>query len=85
MAKFECNVISYTLKRTVDITVIIPSVTIPEAMQIEMPGVRKLKSRHIRFRKNIRYFIYCMDMEITMHNGVAIPVWNCLQKKEILR
>ena len=37
MAKFECNVISYTLKRTVDITVIIPSVTIPEAMQIEMP------------------------------------------------
>ena len=75
MAKFECNVISYTLKRTVDITVIIPSVTIPEAMQIEMPGVRK----------NIRYFIYCMDMEITMHNGVAIPVWNCLQKKEILR
>ncbi len=32
MAKFNCNVISYTLKRTVDITVIIPTPTIPEAM-----------------------------------------------------
>lgn len=32
MAKFQCNVISYTLMRTVDITVIIPSPTIPEAM-----------------------------------------------------
>lgn len=32
MARFECNVISYVLQRTVDITVIIPSVTIPEAL-----------------------------------------------------
>lgn len=32
MARFECHVISYVLERTVDITVIIPSVTIPEAM-----------------------------------------------------
>ena len=32
MAKFTCNFISYTLKRTVDITVIVPSVTIPESM-----------------------------------------------------
>lgn len=32
MAKFNCNVISYTLKRTVDITVVIPSPTIPESM-----------------------------------------------------
>lgn len=32
MAKFQCNFISYTLKRAVDITVIIPSVTIPESM-----------------------------------------------------
>jgi len=31
MAKFVCNVISYTLKRTVDITVVIPTPTIPEA------------------------------------------------------
>ena len=32
MAKFTCNFISYTLKRTVDITVIVPTVTIPESM-----------------------------------------------------
>ena len=32
MAKFICNFISYTLKRTVDITVIIPSPTIPESL-----------------------------------------------------
>lgn len=32
MAKFTCNVISYTLKRTVDITVIIPTPTIPQAL-----------------------------------------------------
>ena len=32
MAKFTCNFISYTLKRTVDITVVVPSPTIPESM-----------------------------------------------------
>lgn len=32
MAKIQCNVISYTLQRTVDIDVILPSVTIPESM-----------------------------------------------------
>lgn len=32
MAKFVCNVISYTLRRTVDITVVIPTPTIPEAL-----------------------------------------------------
>lgn len=31
MAKFVCNFISYTLGRTVDITVVIPTPTIPEA------------------------------------------------------
>lgn len=31
MAKFTCNFISYVLKRTVDITVVIPSVTLPES------------------------------------------------------
>lgn len=31
MAKLTCNFISYTLKRTVDITVVIPSITIPES------------------------------------------------------
>ncbi|SHK66837.1 S-formylglutathione hydrolase FrmB [Anaerocolumna jejuensis DSM 15929] len=38
MAKFNCNFISYTLTRAVDITVVIPSVTIPEAMAAG-PGV----------------------------------------------
>lgn len=32
MAKFTCNVISYVLKRTVDITVVVPTPTIPESM-----------------------------------------------------
>ena len=32
MARFECNVISYVLKRTVDISVVIPTPTIPESM-----------------------------------------------------
>jgi putative tributyrin esterase len=32
MARFSCNFISYTLRRTVDITVIVPSVTIPESI-----------------------------------------------------
>ncbi len=38
MAKFTCNVISYTLKRTVDLTVIIPSPTIPESFGMEGAG-----------------------------------------------
>ncbi|MBR0087236.1 MAG: hypothetical protein IJL98_05815 [Lachnospiraceae bacterium] len=32
MAKFTCNFISYTFRRTVDITVVVPTVTIPESM-----------------------------------------------------
>ncbi len=35
MARFQCNVISYVLKRAVDITVIIPSTTIPESFKDE--------------------------------------------------
>lgn len=30
MEKFQCNVISYVLQRTVDITVAVPTITIPE-------------------------------------------------------
>lgn len=33
MAKITCNFISYTLKRTVDITVVIPTPTIPESIR----------------------------------------------------
>jgi putative tributyrin esterase len=38
MARFSTNFISYTLRRAVDITVIIPSVTIPESMSFGPPG-----------------------------------------------
>lgn len=38
MAKFTCNFISYTLKRTVDITVVIPSPTIPDSMGMNGGG-----------------------------------------------
>ena len=34
MAKFQCNFISYALQRTVDITVVVPSVTISESLAI---------------------------------------------------
>lgn len=35
MAKFQCNVISYVLQRTVDITVVVPTVSIPEALGLD--------------------------------------------------
>lgn len=34
MAKFQCNVISYVLQRAVDITVVVPSSTIPESLNL---------------------------------------------------
>ena len=34
MARFQCNLISYVLQRTVDITVVVPSATIPESMSM---------------------------------------------------
>lgn len=33
MAKIQCNVISYVLKRTVDLTVVLPTISIPETFQ----------------------------------------------------
>ncbi len=39
MAKIQCNVISYLLKRTVDLTIILPTVTIPEASQPDLRNV----------------------------------------------
>lgn len=38
MAKIQVNMISYVLQRTVDITVVIPSVTIPESMGFAFGG-----------------------------------------------
>ncbi len=44
MAKFNCNFISYTLVRAVDITVIIPSPTIPEAMMANIDVLKSMSS-----------------------------------------
>lgn len=38
MAKIKCNVVSYKLKRTVDFTVIIPTITIPESLSNQNLG-----------------------------------------------
>lgn len=38
MARFVCNVISYVLRRTVDITVVIPTPTIPESLGLARGG-----------------------------------------------
>ena len=43
MAKIQCNVISYTLMRTVDIDVILPTVTIPESMIIKEKFIMIIK------------------------------------------
>lgn len=77
MAKIQCNVISYTLMRTVDIDVILPTVTIPESM------INKGKFIMIIIR-NFQYSIFYMDLEIIMHNGVAIQMLNYMLKKDRL-
>lgn len=52
MAKFNCNFISYTFKRTVDITVVVPSVTIPESMGMSATGeVGKANCSHSKDNK----------------------------------
>lgn len=43
MGKFTCNFISYTLNRTVDITVVVPTPTIPESMGMGMKAGEKPK------------------------------------------
>ena len=61
MAKFVCNFISYTLHRTVDITVVIPSVTIPESMGLhasdidEVPDDLAQKKSTVRHTKEGKY------------------------------
>lgn len=46
MARFQCNVISYILQRTVDITVIIPSTTIPESFGKETAPSHKVEEKY---------------------------------------
>ena len=46
MAKFQCNVISYVLQRTVDITVVVPSTTIPESMDPSLTATHVVKDKY---------------------------------------
>lgn len=54
MAKIQCNMISYVLKRAVDITVIIPTVTMPESM--EMAG--KKPTHRIQEKYPVLYLLH---------------------------
>lgn len=50
MAKFNCNFISYTFSRTVDITVVVPSVTIPQSMGMGLAeGARPMHSKEDKY------------------------------------
>lgn len=82
MAKLVCNFISYALKRTVDITVVLPSVTIPEAMQLPMPGKENPVPPTHEVKENIRCCTYCTVWETTTRSGQVILMWKCLQKRE---
>ena len=82
MAKLVCNFISYALKRTVDITVVLPSVTIPEAMQLPMPGKENPvpPTHEVKEKYPVLYLLHVW--ETTTHSGPVIRMWNCLQKRE---
>ena len=77
MAKIQCNVISYTLMRTVDIDVILPTVTIPESMMNQ-------GKIHHDYHKKFPVLYLLHGLEIIMHNGVAIQMWNYMLKKDRL-
>ncbi len=62
MAKLTCSVISYTLLRTVDITVVIPTVTIPGSM-----GMDGQKPRHTpEYKFPVLYLLHGMGND---HSG----------------
>lgn len=57
MAKLTCNFFSYTLKRAIDITVIIPTVTFPEAYGEGMPeGTRA--THHKEHKYPVLYLLH---------------------------
>ena len=74
MAKFQCNVISYVLQRTVDITVVIPSTTIPESMDPSLTATHVVKEKY-------RSFICFMVMATIMPPGPDIPTWKCFAEE----
>lgn len=54
MAKFQCSVISYVLARTIDLTVIIPTVTIPETFGMD----GKKPSHEIKEKYPVLYLLH---------------------------
>ncbi len=75
MGKFVCNFISYALKRTVDITVVVPTPTIPESFALEIdPSVRV---RHTPEHKYPVLYLSFMVAGITTPPGLATPTWRC--------
>lgn len=53
MAKFTCNFISYVFARAIDITVVIPSITIPEILADG--DANQKKETHLTHKKKYRY------------------------------
>jgi putative tributyrin esterase len=67
MAKFNCNVISYTLKRTVDITVVVPTPTIPDSL-----GFGGVKPSHIPKEKYpVLYLLHGMGNNHATWSGYS--------------
>ena len=87
MAKLICNFISYTLKRAVDITVVLPSVTFPEACgDGNVKGVIPKHTKEEKYLdKNIRCCICCTGWGMTMEPGMHIQTSNCMRRSAISR
>lgn len=69
MARFTVNMISYTLGRTVDITVIIPTVTIPESFNLMMGG--PAPSHVIKDKYPVLYLLHGMGNNHAQWTGYA--------------
>jgi putative tributyrin esterase len=68
MARFSCNFISYTLHRAVDITVVIPSVTIPESMGLP-PGTAAKPSHRRETKYPVLYLLHGYGNNHATWNG----------------
>ena len=70
MAKMNCNFISYTLKRAVDITVVIPSVTIPESLGMGLGNEQK-PSHQIKDKYPVLYLLHGYGNNHATWNGYS--------------
>lgn len=66
MARFQCNVISYVLQRAVDITVVVPSSTIPESL-----GFGTAPSHVIREKYPVLYLLHGMGNDHATWGGYS--------------